>query len=79
MFAINVNSGQGKNLLSCTKSMFGDFWNKYNDAVEKFIKDYKTLRYSSYFLYFYWFNNYSNTVLIKFYLFNSQWKFLRKN
>ncbi len=25
VFAINVNSGQGKNLLSRTKSIFGDF------------------------------------------------------
>ena len=52
VFAINVNSEQGKNLLTRTKNTFGDFRNKYNDAVEKFIKDYKKKRYSSYFFIF---------------------------
>jgi hypothetical protein len=52
VFAININSKEGKDLLSRTKSTFGDFRNKYNDAVEKFIKDYKEQRYSSYFFIF---------------------------
>ena len=52
VFAINVNSEQGKSLLSRTKSIFGDFRNKYNNAVVNFVKDYKKTRYFSYFFMF---------------------------
>src|SRR3990170_349638 len=47
-----VKIEQGKSLLSRTKSIFGDFRNKYNNAVVNFVKDYKKTRYFSYFFMF---------------------------
>jgi len=53
VFAINVNSEQGKRLFSDARNSFGDYRNKYNNSIETYVKSYKELRYSSYFLYFY--------------------------
>ena len=49
---VNINSEQGTNLLARTKGTFGDYRNKYNNAIVKFVNDYKELRYFLHFFFY---------------------------
>ena len=49
---VNINSEQETNLLARTKGTFGDYRNKYNNAIVKFVNDYKELRYSLHFFFY---------------------------
>ncbi len=61
---VNINSEQETNLLACTKGTFEDYRNKYNNAIVKFVNDYKELRYSLHFFFYKKYYHVNQVVLI---------------